>query len=295
MTGANNVAILMGTGTLANDVIAAQLSLKSGKGLLLSNGEFGERIINQAKRFNLSFDELSKEWGKTFDYDEVKKIIDTHKDIKWLWAVHCETSTGMINDTAELKKICTEHGISLCLDCVSSLGTVDVDLRGVSYASGVSGKGLRSFAGLSFVFYEQTPLRSDNHLPKYMDLAVYHKENGIPFTVSSNLVCALHEAIRTRRPPITTAVSAWLRNKLHKIGLNTIIPDEQANPAIITLGLPDRLNSEEIGSRLEKEGCCVSYRSEYLLKRNWIQICLIGDYTENELLYFLEILRPIIT
>jgi aspartate aminotransferase-like enzyme len=294
LANAKNVAILMGSGTLANDVIAAQLSLKSGKGLVLSNGEFGERIINQAKRFALSFDALSMDWGKPFDYDVIKKIIDQHPDINWLWAVHCETSTGMLNNAATLKNICNERGVSLCLDCVSSLGTVDVDLQGVCYASGVSGKGLRSFSGLSMVFYEQALSRGDEILPSYLDLAVYHEADGIPFTISTNLVYALYEAIRASKPTNTAVVSAWLKKELRKIGLNTVIPDKHANPAIITLGLPDQFRSETVGSRLENEGYSISCRSNYLLRRNWIQICLMGNYTQDELTPVLEILGQIL-
>src|SRR5437667_8712558 len=38
---ATNVQLLLGSGTLANDVVGAQLSLLGGSGLILSNGEFG--------------------------------------------------------------------------------------------------------------------------------------------------------------------------------------------------------------------------------------------------------------
>jgi aspartate aminotransferase-like enzyme len=294
MANAKNVAILMGSGTLANDVIAAQLSLKSGKGLVLSNGEFGDRLINQAKRFSLSFDALAEDWGKSFDYDAIRKTIDRQPGINWLWAVHCETSTGMLNDIAMLKNICNERGISLCLDCVSSLGTVEVDLQGVCYASSVSGKGLRSFPGLSFVFYEQVPLRGDNILPAYLDLSAYHEANGIPFTISSNSVYALYEAIRAGRPTNTAVVSALLKKELRKLGLNTIIPDEQANPAIITIGLARQFDSGKIGNKLDSEGYTISYGSSYLLKRNWIQICLIGNRSRSELMPVLEILGQIL-
>lgn len=295
LANAKNVAILMGSGTLANDVIAAQLSLKSGKGLLLSNGEFGERIINQVKRFALSFDALSWDWGKPFDYDAIKKIIDRHPDISWLWAVHCETSTSMLNDAATLKNICNARGISLCLDCISSLGTVDVDLQGVCYASSVSGKGLRSFSGLSFAFYEQALSQGGRILPSYLDLAAYDEENGIPFTISSNLVCALKNAIETKKHVNTSVVSAWLKKELRKIGLNAVVPDEHANPAIITLGLPDQFNSETVGSRLESEGYFISYRSNYLLERNWIQICLINEHSQKDLAPFMVTLRQILS
>src|SRR3954465_13694803 len=41
---ARSVELLLGSGTLANDVVAAQVSLEQRRGLVLSNGEFGERL-----------------------------------------------------------------------------------------------------------------------------------------------------------------------------------------------------------------------------------------------------------
>ena len=55
---AQRVEILLGSGTLANDVIAAQLSLMSAPGIILSNGEFGGRLVDHARRFGLSFDAI---------------------------------------------------------------------------------------------------------------------------------------------------------------------------------------------------------------------------------------------
>src|SRR5437868_3015071 len=53
---AAKVEVFVGSGTLANDIIAGQLSLEKGRGVILSNGEFGERLIDQAGRFSLEFD-----------------------------------------------------------------------------------------------------------------------------------------------------------------------------------------------------------------------------------------------
>ncbi len=299
LVNAKNVEIFMGSGTLANDVIAAQLFLKPGKGLILSNGEFGKRLIVQAKRFALSFETLSVDWGKSFHPNAIRKIVGQHTDINWLWAVHCETSTGMLNDAAMLKDICRERGISLCLDCVSSIGTVGVDLKGVRYASGVSGKGLRSFSGLSMVFYEETPSQSDKSLPAYLDLAYYCEKDGIPFTISSNLVSALYEAVRSidlnKKIETIESVSAWFKNELRNMGFCPIIPDIQANPAIITLALPAQFDSEKVASLLDSEGFSISYGSGYLLKRNWIQICLTGDFSQETLRPLLAILRQILS
>ena len=150
-TGSTNVEIFMGSGSLANDVLASQLSLEKSKGLILSNGEFGERLIDHAQRSGLEFELIKFPWGEPFDYQEVENLVDS-PEIKWLWFVHSETSAGVLNDLGLLSQLCNRVGARLCVDCVSSLGLVPVDLSGVYLASGVSGKGLASYPGLSFVF-----------------------------------------------------------------------------------------------------------------------------------------------
>ena len=59
--------ILVGSGTLANDVVAAQLSLDPGPGLVVTNGEFGERLADHARRMHLPHEALVFEWGEPFD------------------------------------------------------------------------------------------------------------------------------------------------------------------------------------------------------------------------------------
>src|SRR3989449_10018837 len=47
------VELFLGSGTLANDVVAGQLSLEGKRGLVLANGEFGQRLADHARRFSL--------------------------------------------------------------------------------------------------------------------------------------------------------------------------------------------------------------------------------------------------
>jgi aspartate aminotransferase-like enzyme len=68
----------MGSGTLANDVITAQLSLKPDKGLILSNGEFGRRLVGQARRFAISFETLSVDWAAVSS-DAIREIVVTSR------------------------------------------------------------------------------------------------------------------------------------------------------------------------------------------------------------------------
>ncbi len=318
---ARNVGLFMGSGTLANDVIAGQLSLLGGPGLILSNGEFGERLMDQAWRFNLKFDALKFDWGKPLDLALVEKkyfgadrksskdesagsagILPAGRESgtgtcrqdagapgnapSWVWCTHCETSTGILTDLAALKELCARHGTKLCLDCISTIGTMTVDLTGVYLASGSSGKGLRAYPGLSMVFYHHDVPAAPEKLPRYLDLGFSLQHDGTPFTFSSNLLHALHAAVKRvnweRRFAETAEWSAWLRERLTEMGFNLIGNGALVSPAVITLALPPDMNSTKIGEAMQETGYLLSCNSEYLRRKNWIQVCLMGECTREK-------------
>ncbi|MFK9091790.1 aminotransferase class V-fold PLP-dependent enzyme [Bacillus salipaludis] len=294
LTNAKHVQVLLGSGTLANEVVAAQLSLIEGRGLILANGEFGSRLVEQAQRQGLSFDVLEKEWGQAFSKEEIVEKLSTKST--WIWAVHCETSTGMLNDLTLLKRIAEEYGLKLCLDCISSIGAVELDLSGVFLATGVSGKALRAFTGLSFVIHHHEVAPSPV-LPKYIDLGVYMIKDSIPFSHSSNLVDALLvsvENINDETYMKIEEVHQWLKNTLNHYGLHLISSDDNSSP-ILTIELPAAVSSYEIGKVLYYNGYLLHFQSEYLRERNWMQIACIGDYPTATLEKMTALLYQVVT
>jgi len=298
LTNARSVEVLLGSGSLANDVVAGQISLLRQPGLVLSNGEFGHRLVDHARRFGLDYTVYELEWGAVFDPRELRSRAAA-TGIKWIWAVHCETSTGVLNDLTALKQVALELDLRLCLDCISSIGTMPVDLDGVYLATCVSGKGLGAFPGLSMVFYNHDLKPAPQDLPRYLDLGFYAEQEGIPFTHSSNLLAALQTAVKRinmdERFPNIVELSVQLRERLSQLGYSIVASHEHASPAVLTLALPAELSSKTVGWQLQKAGYLLSYRSEYLLKRNWIQICLMGEFSRQHLaplLSILELFRP---
>ena len=291
LTGASHAALFLGSGTLANDVVAAQLSQRRGKGLVLSNGEFGERLIDHAARARLDFEVCRCEWGTPFDLDALARRMTAARP-DWLWFVHCETSTGMLNDLRAIAALCRGCGTELCVDAISSLGTVPLDLRGASFATGVSGKGLRSYPGLAVVFFRQVP-ESGSECPRYLDLRLYCGDEA-PFTHSSNLVGALAVALRDIGPSRYEALardSRRLRRELEEVGLECLVPEPHASPAVLTLALGKDVDSAEVARRMAEAGYTIAYNSAYLLQRHWIQLALMGLYRPAKFAEMAALLR----
>ncbi|MBT3291685.1 MAG: GNAT family N-acetyltransferase [Victivallales bacterium] len=280
LTDAPAVVIAVGSGTLANDLIAGQLAQLPSGGLILSNGEFGRRLIDHATRLQLQFETLEVPWGEAFCEDDIRRALGQGEPKTWLWAVHAETSTGVLNDLDTLKRLAAERQIRLCLDCISSLGIVPCDLRGVSLASGVSGKGLRSMAGLALVFHDRDLPLSVRPLPRYLDLRLY-LGTGVPFTLPSGLLTALALAVETLAPgtryPALRETADWLCERLLAAGIRPLAGPAARFPGAVTIPLPAHLDCCAVGDALQSEGWLLSYQSEYLVDRNWLQVCVFGS------------------
>ena len=78
LMGGMQTALLTGSGTLANDIVAACLRERFGdrRGIVLSNGEFGERLIRQAECAGLNFTLLSSRWGEPWDQQSIERAME---------------------------------------------------------------------------------------------------------------------------------------------------------------------------------------------------------------------------
>ncbi len=284
MTGAVHVALLPGSGTMANEVVCAQIGLLAAPGVVASHGEFGERLADHARRARLPHHHWQQEWGKPLDLAGLSAWLDTHPEAKWLWAVQCETSTGAFTPIEDLLAICDPRGVRLCLDCVSSLGVARVDLRRVHLAASTSGKGLAAVAGVGIVFHREPVAPAPERVPRALDLGLYGSDEGVPFTLGSNVLAALHAALRQTDWPAKFArvneLGTRLRGELQARGLKLV---ELQAASVLTLALPRTGNAAAAADALERAGWLVAARSRHLLERNWLQLCLMGEVSARDL------------
>jgi aspartate aminotransferase-like enzyme len=262
VTGAAHAALFQGSGTLANEIIACALH---GPGVVLVNGEFGHRIAEQARAWDLQIRILDWPWGEPWDLDRISKALE---GVRWVWGVHLETSTGMVNHYAALRELTRARGVRLCLDCVSSLGAIPVDLDGVWLASGVSGKALGSYAGVAVVFASEIPAKARS--PVYLDLGEALRTGGPRFTFSSPLVAALEAALLIERD--YAPLGALVRRRLRQLELSPLVDGTLAAPTVTTFAAPPGTFAE----RCRQLGYWIGGESGYLSRRGLLQIANMG-------------------
>jgi len=350
LAGTKHTSLFLGSGTLANDAIAAQLAQNMGNGLVLVNGEFGTRLVKHCQQFNLDFQIARFQENMPVKLKKIETLISKNQKFKWLWLVHCETSTGVINPVREIQQIAKKYKVEVCIDAISSLGCVEVDFSNAYLASGVSGKALGAYAGIACVFHNHIIKKAKNKIPQYLDLYQY-KNMEPPFTSSSNLLAALKSALsndltnsqlnqnkggntlnehnkqkskRQRGKHNTLNIKTGLHSTinghlrfenlmkkrekalrqvkfLRKIcknnGIRLSSSENHSNPRMLSLDLPNTINSITLGEKLRKAGFNTGFESTHLKRKNRLQICFFGDVPNKtgdeiaKILQFLDVVH----
>ena len=278
--------VLCGSGTLANDAIAANLRCAFGdaEGLVIANGEFGERLTRQAACAGLNCRALQFRWGEAWSFRRIETELERRP--QWVWAVHLETSTGVLNDLQRLTGLAAQLGAKVAADCVSSLGAVNTCEVGqqLFLASGVSGKALGSYAGLGFVFTSQEAidqLAGKKVCPTF-DLVAAVRSTGPVSTLPSPLIKAALQALRENYDGQANAVARYMhyeemgrraREMMRKAGLELLSTERDAAPTIATFPLPSAGFAQECLCA----GFRIAHESDYLRTRGWGQIATMGN------------------
>lgn len=243
-------------------------SLEPGERVLIVfNGVFCNMITSIAERVGTVPVVVKYEPGKKMDLTRIEDTIRTNKGMKAIAAVHSETSTGMLNPAEEIGKIAQHHNLIYILDCVSSLGGVDVrpDEWGVDICVTGSQKCLASLPGIAIasvsdrmwdVFERRkTPIQSFYFdlnrwklmwIPKERGGKVIYEYRRMPITTSTHLIYALNEACRMileeglkQRFERHEKIARAVRKALRKIGIE-IFPEPGLESPTLTAFLPPR-------------------------------------------------------
>jgi aspartate aminotransferase-like enzyme len=117
------------------------------------NGHFGERFARVADRLAIDVRRIDVEWGEAILPAQLQSALEAHPDVKAVFLVHNETSTGVTNPLRDLASIAREHGALVVVDAVSAAGALplEVDAWGIDFVFSGSQKAWMCPPGLLIV------------------------------------------------------------------------------------------------------------------------------------------------
>jgi alanine-glyoxylate transaminase/serine-glyoxylate transaminase/serine-pyruvate transaminase len=203
----NEVIIFPSSGTGAWEAALVNTMSPGDKVVMYESGQFAAQWKALAGRIGLEAEFLEGDWRNPVDPSAVEALLKDDKAgaIKAVCVVHNETSTGMVNDIAAVRRAIdgAGHGALLIVDTISGLGSIDYrhDEWGVDVSIAGSQKGLMMPPGLSFnaVSDKAKKAAESSTMPKsywsWAEMLKMNESGYFPYTPATNLLYGLKESI----------------------------------------------------------------------------------------------------
>ena len=122
---AGYTAVLMqGSGTFAVESVIGSVIPQGGKLAVLSNGAYGRRIAEIAGILKVPAVELRFDECERPDAETLAVMLDDDPAVTHVAVVHCETTTGILNDIESVARAAKSRGKKLIVDAMSSFGGI---------------------------------------------------------------------------------------------------------------------------------------------------------------------------
>ncbi len=262
---------LQATGTSGMETGLTHLLEPGQTAIIGVNGFFGRRIVEIARRVGAEVVEVEADWGEHVPNQRLLDALEANPDARLMAVVHAETSTGSEHPLAELAAELRGRDVLLMVDCVTSLGGVELrfDDWGIDYAYSCTQKCLGAPPGLSPVAVSDRALEQirarTRPVPYSFDLqllerywitrpAVYHH------TAPVLQIYALYEALREvasegleARWERHTEAGRHLQSAITQRGLELLAePDHQLAP-LTAVRVPEGVDGKRVQTRLLRE------------------------------------------
>lgn len=254
---------LSGTGSAGMEAAFVNVVHPRDVVVVAVNGLFGQRMVEVASRCGAEVIAVEHEWGQPIDVD---RVLSAHRAPNVIAVVHAETSTGVLSDIAELGA--GKADALLLVDCVTSLGGIEVDVDGwgVDIAYAGTQKCLGVPPGLApLTVGERARERFVPRCPSwYLDLRLIGAYAGAAtgrrtyhHTAPVSMVRALHGGLGALLDEGLDA--AWerharcgrmLQDGLEAMGLELVAAAGHRLPQLTTVQVPDGVDDAEVRAAL---------------------------------------------
>ena len=240
------------------------------KVVVCSNGVFGGRMADNVRRLGGEAVLVEDAWGTPVDPSKVESALKSNPDAKILAFVHAETSTGVRSDAETLCKLAEVHGCLSIVDCVTSVGGVDVNIDNWGADAVYSGtqKCLSCVPGLSPVSFsakavEVIKSRETSVTSWFLDLNLVMgywgegEKRAYHHTAPVNALYGLHESLLILQEE--GLENAWarhminhlaLRAGLEALGLEFIVAEDSRLPQLNAVTIPNGVDEGSVRKEL---------------------------------------------
>ena len=288
--------ILTATGTGANEGCIYALE-PLGKGLLLSNGFFGARVIDQARQAGVNFTALESAQDKPLDVDAIAKALDADSSIKWLWFVSHETRTGLKNPFEAIGALAKSRGLYVAADLISSAYAypIDIEASGVDLVTASSAKAIQAAPGLGIVFTKKASVDALSAKPRsyYLDVIAEYKKQSKELQPRFAQPVALHAALRAacmhleKQGGIDAHFARIQRqmksliDHLAPIGVHPLLDAQYRSNIAVNFRLPVGMPYSDFSHRMEEQGyfCLYGIPGD----QSHFQLSTIGDLDDSHI------------
>lgn len=245
-----------GTGSAGMEACFVNLVEPGDEVVVCVNGVFGTRMCDIVQRIGGRLIRVDAPWGRAIDPQAVSDAVKGRHP-KVLAVVHAETSTGVCQPLDALADIAGEADALFLVDCVTSLGGMDIGIDRMRIDAAYSGtqKCISGPPGLSPVSFspramETIKQRKSPVVSWYLDMTMVQDYWGSSrkyhHTAPVNAIYALREALRLIAEEGLEA--RWARHRLNHqalvAGLETmdlrmVVPAAIRLPMLNTVWIPD--------------------------------------------------------
>ena len=245
---------VQGSGTFAVEAMLTSFVPPDGKALLLVNGAYGhraKRILDIAKRQAVVLETAE---DTPPDLGALDRMLADDPGITHVFAVYCETTSGIRNPIEAIAETTQRHGRRLLIDAMSAFGALPLDAGTTPFdaVAASSNKCIEGVPGLGFIIGRRDALAATKGNSTTLVLDLYDQWQGLEkngqfrFTPPIHVIVAFHQALeeffaeggvagRGRRYADNCRV---LIDGMRALGFETLLPDELQAPIIVTFRMP---------------------------------------------------------
>jgi len=197
-------AVLMqGSGTFSVEAVLSSALPAPGKLLAISNGAYGQRLVQIAKVHTIETVVLNYPEDRKPSLADVDEALANDAAITHVAVVHSETTTGLINPIQEIGALVRKHNRRFIVDAMSSFGGLPIDLArcGIDFLVSSANKCIEGVPGFGFVLAKREGLMECEGRARSVSLDLLAQWKGLEangqfrFTPPTHSLLAFHQAL----------------------------------------------------------------------------------------------------